>query len=165
MSETREARGGFIGFWTTLPGLLTAVAAVLTAAGGFYFASRSHDTSPPPPTPPDARQVVINFTTSGGDAPPVPSDVSASELRLSRVDVTAASPVADVHHLIDRCGSGDDSACSEILDGLVKECDGGYGVSCDMLYEISEPGSDYESFGATCGLRLDMSYAERCSEL
>jgi hypothetical protein len=34
-----------------------------------------------------------------------------------------------------------------------------------MLYEISEPGSDYESFGATCGFRLDMSYAGRCSEI
>jgi hypothetical protein len=165
MTEALETRGGFIGFWTTLPGVLTAVAAVVTAAGGFYFASRSHDTSPPPPTPPDPRQVVINLTTSGGNAPFVPADVSASELRLNRIDVGATDPVANANELIDRCGSGDDSACSQVLDGLVSECDYGYGMSCDMLYEISEPGSDYEAFGATCGLRLDMSYAARCSEI
>ena len=165
MSEIRETRGGFVGFWTSLPGVLTAIAAVVTAAGGFYFASRNHDASSSPPSPPGGRQVVINLTTTGGNAPFVPADVSASALRLNSVETAAASPVSDARELIDRCGSGDDGACSEILDSLVNECDYGYGISCDMLYEISEPGSDYESFGATCGLRLDMSYAGRCSEI
>jgi hypothetical protein len=171
MSETREARetdetrGGFIGFWTTLPGLLTAVAAVVTAAGGFYIASRTEHTSTPPPKPPDAREVVINLSTSGGNAPSVPADVGSSELQLNRIDVAATSPVAALRELTDRCSSGDDNACSEIVDDLVNECDSGDGASCDMLYQITEPGSDFEAFGATCGQRLDMSYAGRCSEI
>ncbi|MFL6162361.1 MAG: hypothetical protein ACJ74U_09035 [Jatrophihabitantaceae bacterium] len=36
MSETQQ-RGPFLGFVTTIPGILTAIAAVVTAAGGIYL--------------------------------------------------------------------------------------------------------------------------------
>jgi len=33
---------------------------------------------------------------------------------------------------------------------------------CDVLYEVSAIGSDYESYGATCGGRAGSQYADRC---
>lgn len=37
------------------------------------------------------------------------------------------------------------------LDKLWRECERGVWASCDDLYFQSDPGSDYEYFGATCG--------------
>lgn len=41
------------------------------------------------------------------------------------------------------------------LDRLWDLCDEGRYWACDSLYERSEPGSDYEDFGATCGDRVE----------
>lgn len=46
---------------------------------------------------------------------------------------------------------GDDSE----LDTLWDACGAGDMGSCDLLYDSSEPGSDYEWFGGTCGNRTD----------
>jgi len=45
---------------------------------------------------------------------------------------------------------GDDAA----LDALFDQCATGSGSACDQLYLSSPVGSDYESFGATCGGRF-----------
>lgn len=46
---------------------------------------------------------------------------------------------------------GDDAA----LDALWDACEGGDMASCDDLYMESEPGSEYESFGGSCGNRQE----------
>lgn len=46
------SKGRILGFWTTLPGMLTAIAAVITAAGGILIGTRgSNDAAPPAPEP------------------------------------------------------------------------------------------------------------------
>lgn len=148
-------------FWTTLPGVLTAIAAVITAVGGLYFAFRE-DKKPPPPSS-DGREITINLVGQGGTEPTVPAVVSGSQLNLASLDRTSAE--ADVARMVDDCAGGDDSSCQELLDTLVDECDRGFGVSCDALYQITAEGSDYEYFGATCGGRVGPENAGRCARL
>jgi len=45
-NRTRSSEGGFGGFWTSLPGVLTAIAAVITAAGGILISTRDKDPAP-----------------------------------------------------------------------------------------------------------------------
>jgi Protein of unknown function (DUF2510) len=45
--ETSRAGGGFVGFWTSLPGVLTAIAAVITAAGTIWISTRGDAASTP----------------------------------------------------------------------------------------------------------------------
>jgi hypothetical protein len=57
MNATGGGGGGFWGFWTTLPGVLSGIAAVITAAGALagIFIVRGEDDgreSPPPAQPP-----------------------------------------------------------------------------------------------------------------
>ncbi len=45
------------------------------------------------------------------------------------------------------------------LDALWDDCFAGNGAACDDLYNLSEYGSDYERFGATCGERYSVAAA------
>ena len=49
------------------------------------------------------------------------------------------------------------------LDALWDDCAEGDGAACDYLYFRSPIGSDYESFGDTCGRRFESSI-ELCEE-
>ena len=42
-----------------------------------------------------------------------------------------------------------------VLDELYDACEAGDGAACDQLYEQSEIGSEYETFGFTCGGRFE----------
>jgi hypothetical protein len=42
-----------------------------------------------------------------------------------------------------------------VLDELYDACEAGDGAACDRLYEQSEIGSEYETFGFTCGGRFE----------
>lgn len=148
-------------FWTTLPGVLTAIAAVITAVGGLYFAFRG-DKEPSPGT--DGREITINLVGPGGAAPPVPPHITASQLNLASLD-TASGLEDDVEGVVADCANGSSSACQRLLDMLVDECDQGFGGSCDVLYEVSAAGSDYEYFGATCGGRVGEENAGSCAQL
>ncbi|MEI2421636.1 hypothetical protein V6O07_15275, partial [Arthrospira platensis SPKY2] len=44
---------------------------------------------------------------------------------------------------------------STILDTVWDLCDEGRYWACDVLYELSDPESEYHWFGATCGDRVD----------
>ncbi len=160
MEDVINSRRGFLGFWTTLPGVLTAAAAVITALTGAFvlFHDNGRDGATGPPGTP-------NIIVVPGPAPVVPQDVSPAVLDLSALRTGPASPTAQVEDAIDGCLAGDDLACASIIDSLVAECDAGYGISCDMLYEVSPFDSDYETFGATCGARFDLSFVDRCREL
>ena len=56
---------------------------------------------------------------------------------------------------------GDD----EDLDFLYDECDEGAFDACDELYYASPEGSEYESFGSTCGDREDDLFGDCAVEL
>jgi hypothetical protein len=161
MSEEQKARGGFLGFLTTIPGILTAVAALVTAVGGIYLGLH-RDGLPSPQSPPPPAVTTINLHMDGGNTPTPSTDVDAGSLRLDDSFVTSSTD--PVEQLIGRCGRGDDNACIEILDEFARGCADGNGLDCDTLFEISPVGSDYELFGATCGDRFTAVYADTCSE-
>jgi hypothetical protein len=48
---------------------------------------------------------------------------------------------------------GDVYGDNPLLDGLWDECESGIMASCDELFSISQIGSQYEAYGATCGDR------------
>jgi hypothetical protein len=166
--ETGTARrGGFIGFLTTIPGILTALAGLLTAAGGVYVATNDHSKST---TQPEAKPVTVNLSVAGGAAPTVPADVGQQALRLDNAsgalggiqDTSTGDPV---QQLVDQCAQGSVEACSAILESLTQECYQGSGLSCDVLYAVSPVGSDYETYGATCGYRYSPDIAGGCEEI
>ena len=168
MSEHQQTRGGFVGFMTTIPGVLTAIAAVITATGGIYLGAHKEEASAVKSLP-----VSSTASTSGNETPPPtgtpvsipPSVTSASvdpaSLRLGNVPGGVASN-DPVQQLIDECGQGDESACIAILEELVQECSEGALLSCDVLYYVSPTGSEYEQYGATCGGLLTADYAGSC---
>lgn len=157
--EQRRSRG-FVGFLSTVPGILTAVAAVVTAVGGVYVGASRDGTSPVPTPAPT--QLTVNLRMDGGAPPPRATQVAAGSLRLDDVD---SLPSGDpVQGLVDACAQGDDGACTQILDQLTLECSDGDGLSCDVLYAVSPSGTEYESFGASCGYRFTVDYAGTCEQ-
>src|SRR3954471_15375130 len=115
MTPVDERKSTFLTFWTTLPGIFTALAAVLTAAGGIYVAMPKHQGDLPGP---DARTMTINLFEAPGIAPSV-SDVSAGQLELSTVD-SGSSQDDDtlVSSAVEECAGGNDDACTTLLDLL-----------------------------------------------
>ena len=155
VTTTQDSRGGFASFLTTLPGILTAIAALLTAVtgGGLYLANSNGSEDGP-------ARVVIE-TVAGPAAP--------SNEEAAAVDVSASTGLSSddpVQSMLDGCGSGDVDACAGVLETLTQECYEGYGLSCDALYFVSPLGSEYEWYGGTCGgYFADLAYAGTCSEL
>jgi hypothetical protein len=146
-------RGGFLGFLGTIPGILTALAGVITALASlfyiFHLASGSPEplpgvAQPPPETPVDANSVAIR-----ADSAPAADDAMLSD-------------PATV--LYTDCANGFVDSCDTLFYLLVDDCQYGDPYSCDVLYWISPVGSDYETYGATCGGLVDWQYG-RCSEL
>ena len=147
-------RGGFLGFLTTLPGILTATAGVLSAAGSIYYAAHDQGST-------SSGGDTYNITVQGEPVPSGSAEVDTGSLSSGM----GASGDDGMSAVVDDCANGDADACTVLLDQLAQECYDGYGISCDLLYEISEPGSDYEAYGATCGGRYDWTYADACSQL
>lgn len=145
MSETQQARGGFVQFMTTVPGILTAIAAIITAAGGIYIGSHRDGSS----------AGTTNLVMTAGGAPATVTYVDPQTLRLSNAsaDVSALGSNDPVQGLVGQCAAGDDGACASILDMLAQECADGVGASCDALFQLSPEGSDYQAYGASCGDR------------
>lgn len=179
-TEPRRARGGVVGFLTTIPGILTGLAALVTAAGTIYVGAHqagSTETAHTERPTTTATATVTSTATpqsppqSPGSPPPSTSPAAPPDriidqpLQLSDpsdLDIANSDPVWG---LIDRCTSGDVSACEQILVELAQECAGGSGVSCDVLFEVSPPGTVYEAYGATCGARVGEEYADTCGDL
>lgn len=153
--QQQQHHGAFLGFMTTIPGILTAFAAVVTAAGGIYLGMHTGGGGP----------VTVSMNLpSASSAPPSPvQTVDPHSLRSTSADDLASTD--PVQPLLDECAAGDDAACAELLDTLSQECADGALLSCDVLYELSPAGSTYEAYGATCGGRwLTEDYADTCSE-
>ena len=145
------------GFFSTLPGILTASAAVITAVSGGLGLYVSRDAGGSGGGTAD-----YNITVQAAPAPDVSAEADpvavAQELGGMTVDDQVDAVVAD-------CAAGYADACATLLDLLVEECYEGFGLSCDALYWISPVGSDYEAYGATCGGRYGVEYAGVCGEL
>lgn len=151
-----QPRSGFTGFMTTVPGVLTALAGLVTAAGGVYVAVAQNDGPIPQPTPTIITVAPAPMPEGSGTVDPAQA---ADEVDTTSVDDATAA-------LIDDCAAGSYTACQALLDTLVQDCYDGDGPACDVVYEVSEPGSDYEDYGATCGGRFDdWTYADQCSTL
>jgi hypothetical protein len=152
--EGTARRGGFLGFMTSLPGVLTALAALVTAVTGGIGLYLSQGDEPPP----------------GGDiyvfeAAPVPEGSGAVDAGDLGDGLPETSGDDDVTVLVDGCLNGDPDACDTLLYVLAEACYQGDLLSCDDLYQISAVGSDFEDYGATCGGRVDdWTYAGVCSE-
>jgi hypothetical protein len=136
---------------TSLPGVLTAVAGLVTAVTGGIGLYASQDDEP-----------VRDSITYVVEAPPEGSgEVDAGGLGAGLPEDSADD---EVTVLVDGCLNGDPGACDALLYLLADECYAGYLISCDALYQISAYGSAYENYGATCGGRYeDWTYAGVCS--
>jgi hypothetical protein len=62
---------------------------------------------------------------------------------------TATTPGSVARELAGPKRRGD----SAPLDALWDDCEMGFGLACDQLFDQSLPGSEYEDFGVTCGRR------------
>lgn len=162
MGDEQQAPRGFAGFMSTVPGILTAFAAVVTAAGGIYLGVHNAPASGGTPVPQPVSTMVINLKADGGSPPVASGSVDDGAMRLD--DAKATSSSDPVERLVNQCLAGDDDACLQVLETLAQDCSDGDGPSCDDLYEISPIGSAYEDFGATCGARFPSTYADTCSE-
>ena len=157
-----------------MPGILTGIGTLVGAIAavlGVVIAVNKDDDRPPDP-PAAADESDSGSTADGGDStslddpaepmPDEPASVSPSEVNLEDVDTTSS----EIEALVNDCAAGDASACADLLDGLAVECNQGFGLSCDVLYQASPVGSEYEFYGATCGGRLaDDSFAGQCASL
>jgi hypothetical protein len=175
MTTTQEPRGGFVGFLTTLPGIITACAALITAIGGIYVVNDAGGQSEPAPVvaptqEPEPAPTVEPEPEATVEPEPEPAPLPNDSINLAsqlRVDVDPGLSVDDsVEVMIEDCALGDVASCVELLDTLSWACFDGYGLSCDVLYWVSPIGSDYQLYGGTCGgWFADFSFAGRCSEL
>jgi hypothetical protein len=113
---------GFLRFWTSLPGVLTAVAAVITAVGSIYLASSGATANAvPPPAPPQP---------SSSAAVPTPA-LNTTQLDSIRNSTTSADQA-----LINSCAGGDGNSCTLVVTGLQQECSQGLAVSCNVLHVL-----------------------------
>lgn len=176
MPTTHESRGGLLGFLATIPGIITACAALITAIGTVYVTN--DDGSPPDPTPPVVQptsepppstsdpQPTLQPQDDDGPEPAVSPPVDEDVAAVLDVDAFTGMGVDDsVQITLEDCAAGDLVACGTVLDTLSQECYGGFWLSCDVLYEVSPIGSAYEWYGGTCGgFFADLTFAGVCSE-
>jgi hypothetical protein len=150
--ESTTRRGGFLGFMTSLPGVLTAVAGLLSVATGGVGLYLHHDGG------------------SGGDRGtsviepgPVPRGDGQVDPQELDADLPEASGDEETTALVNGCLDGVTSDCETLLYLVAVECSDGSLSSCDDLFLISAYASPYQDYGATCGGRFDdWTYAGDC---
>lgn len=164
----------------TMPGVITAIAAVITAVGGVYGVYLANQQPAPPPTPVATAPVDGPTTAPTSDpveetdppAPPPEDEVDAEPVAID--DELEGDDGALVRWysllaledqaVVDDCVTGYTSSCVAVSAALVQECQYDGTLACDVLYEISDVGTELESYGATCGYRWsDWTFAGVCS--
>ncbi|WP_448625327.1 hypothetical protein [Geodermatophilus sp. URMC 64] len=78
----------------------------------------------------------------------------------TQADLLAAAPTSTLPPA-DPAGLGDDPG----LDGYADRCHDGDLQACDDLYTLSDPMSDYEQYGLTCGGRVKPLEVAYCTDL
>ncbi|MCB7138043.1 hypothetical protein [Cellulosimicrobium marinum] len=186
MDEQRTARSGF---FTTMPGVLTAVAAIVTAVGGVYGIYVSQRSAEQPVSPPTvATGTPTPEPTTPTPEPTTPTPQPTTPAGTTEVPIIIAlgdlhgeedadtSPVeepfaawylsADVDRQVvaDACGAGDPTSCAVLEQVLVQDCTETFDAACDILYYVEPVGSELENLDATCGYLFgDWSLAGRCT--
>ncbi len=163
--ELKELKVPPVGRWARLSALVSGVILILLGIG---LVARPPQDEPAASTTTTTAETTVdqgNLTGTGRPRPTVADDVTPSQLNLTALDEANDQLRRELEQIVDDCASGDDESCQTLLDALVEECDEGYGFSCDVLYQISPSGSDYEAFGATCGGRVDEENAGSCADL
>ena len=157
-----NGRGGFLNFWSSIPGILTAVAAVITAVTGFYLVNAGGGS--PAKISDTSGTTAQAASTSGASTPAVPTVVVVDLAALGGTQVTeAADRDQALMDAIDGCEAGYQESCVILFEELVNGCEAGVGVECDALFLLSDSGSALEEYGATCGYRFpDDYYANDC---
>jgi hypothetical protein len=59
----------------------------------------------------------------------------------------------------------DDLDTDDPLYPLARQCDFGIGTACDTLYDSADAGSDFETFGDTCGNTQPSGSGDQCADL
>jgi hypothetical protein len=88
--------------------------------------------------------------TDAYSAAPIPSPPAHTMFSLSALHTQVT---------IDELDTGDP------LYPTAEQCDFGIAESCDSLYDDAEPGSDFETFGDTCGNTQPVGSGDQCSDL
>lgn len=129
------ARGGFLAFWSSLPGVLTGIAAVLTAAIALVGVWRSLDDGTDTPTRLEAAPVTTSATTTatttdGSGAPEagvlaegrltMNADARIANLKRKRV----SSSDADADLWLNGSGNPDSATLYSPYGGLLSRADG-----------------------------------------
>ena len=114
---------GFLRFWTSLPGVMTAVAAVITAVGSIYLASSGG---------------TANAVPAPAPAPPLSSSaaVPTPALDMTQLDSVRNATTSADQALINSCAGGDANSCALVVTGLQQECLQGLAVSCNVLHVL-----------------------------
>jgi hypothetical protein len=131
----RTNGGGFLAFWSTLPGVLTGVAAVLTAVIGLVGLWRSFDDGTDAPTRPEVAPATTSATTSATttDASDPPEagvlaegrltmDADAGIANLKRKRVSSSDADADLW--LNAPGNPDSATLYSPYGGLLSRADG-----------------------------------------
>ena len=139
LGSSPDANSRFAHFWTTIPGILTALGTLVAGVAAF----------------------VAIFVGKGGEDSPGGGGTTIINERASEEVINNLDEYAE-DDIITACEGGDENACARMFDAIYRECSQGYLGSCDVLYWISPVGSEYEYFGATCGNRADATYAGTC---
>jgi len=183
MATRTKEPGAPTSFFASLPGVLTAIAAVITAVGGVYGVWWTSRPEPGPgPTP------VVHEESS----PATDGDLSTEQLEVLVAALLAADGEAEVDAdtpadadatsfgeaallewyevasdgsrlSLELCVAGDTASCDEVGYLLVEDCSSYLGPACDALYWLSPVDSPEEELGGTCGgLEPDLAAAGAC---
>jgi hypothetical protein len=159
MSDHDASPNRFLAFWTSLPGLITAVATLVTAVGGLLvYVNATHEVAPP--------ERVVSISEDAGPPPTDGSGETADDITgPAAQDIAEAGMDAGASsNLVEDCAGGDPYACATVLETLALACFDGDPASCDLIYWVSPIGSAYEWYGGTCGARLPELASNGCTE-
>jgi hypothetical protein len=173
MKEEQPAKSGF---FTTMPGVLTAVAAIITAVGGVYGVYATQNKGDQPPPPPTTSPAAADDPTTPTPSEPTNVPIIIALGDLNGQESTDTSPIdeaftawylsadLDRQTVADACGVGDVDSCTLLEQVLAQDCQDTFDAACDILYFVEPAGSELENLGATCGYYFeDWSFAGRCT--
>ncbi len=113
----------------------------------------------PPAPPPRRSRAVAAWTVAGALlALAVLAVIAVGGFRMGSTEFAGAITAPSTSPPADWAVIGDD----EGLDAYAERCHDGALAACDELYTLSEPGSDYEYYGLTCGGRVQPRDVELC---
>jgi hypothetical protein len=103
--------------------------------------------------------VVVAWTVGGSLlAVAILGVIAVGGFRMGSTDLANAFAAPATSPPADWAVIGDDAG----LDPYAERCHDGELTACDELYSLSDPGSDYEYYGLTCGGRVQPRDVQAC---